>query len=62
MSPEAVTAIGTIIGALIAAITFLFKALVSSKNETIKILEQDRDYWRGAAEGRHYYEHSREGS
>ena len=52
MSPEAITAVGTIVGALIACITFLFRALVSSKNETIRVLTEDRDYWRGAAMGR----------
>lgn len=51
MSPEAVTAIGGIIGALIATITFLFRALVVSKNDTIKIVSEDRDYWKEVATG-----------
>ena len=43
--------IGAVLGALSAAVTFLFKALIESKDKTIAELISERDYWRDVAMG-----------
>lgn len=51
--------IGTVLGALAGAVSFLFKALITAKDEHIRELRQrieaqaeDRDFWRDVAMGR----------
>jgi len=47
-----IAGIGAILGALAGAVSFLFKALIESKDATIKELQDERDYWRNYAMGR----------
>ena len=42
--------LGALLGALIGLVTFLFRALVASKNETIRVLTEDRNYWKTLAQ------------
>ena len=42
--------LGALLGALIGLVTFLFRVLVQSKNETIQILTEDRNYWKTLAQ------------
>ena len=51
LDPESVASLAGILGALVGAITFLFRALIESKDSMIKLLTEDRNYWRGVAQG-----------
>lgn len=47
-----VATVTALLGALTGAITFLFKALISSKDNVIHELLDERNYWRDMAVGR----------
>jgi len=51
ITPEFLGTLFTVVGALAGAITFLFRSLIESKDATIKLLTEDRNYWRGVSQG-----------
>jgi hypothetical protein len=46
LNATTLAAIGGVMGVLTGAISFLTRSLLKSKNDQIKALTSDRDYWR----------------
>ncbi|HET9540489.1 MAG TPA: hypothetical protein VFQ46_07810 [Candidatus Limnocylindria bacterium] len=58
LNGQTLIGIGAVLGALAGAVSFLFKALISSKDGELKIVKErlddaldDRDFWRDVALG-----------